>query len=71
MRLRRLGASNHNGPAPGRHHAPLRRNRLRRTTAQPPEAYAAFALVAYMSTYSCPDSRITSVITESVTARST
>lgn len=33
--------------------------------------YAAFALLAYMSTYSCPDSRITSVITESVTARST
>lgn len=33
--------------------------------------YAAFAFVAYMSTYSCPDSRMTSVITESVTARST
>jgi len=33
--------------------------------------YAALALVAYMSTYSCPDNRMTSVITESVTARST
>ncbi|SBU95254.1 hypothetical protein YW3DRAFT_05487 [Streptomyces sp. MnatMP-M77] len=32
---------------------------------------AAFAFVAYMSTYSWPDSRITSAITESVTARST
>lgn len=32
---------------------------------------AAFAFVAYMSTYSCPDSRMTSAITESVTARST
>lgn len=39
--------------------------------AQPPEGYAAFAFVAYMSTYSCPDNRMTSVITESVTARST
>ncbi|GAB2748404.1 hypothetical protein GCM10027072_51240 [Streptomyces bullii] len=38
----------------------------------PSNAYAAFfALVAYMSTYSCPDSRMTSAITESVTARST
>ena len=39
--------------------------------AGPPEAYAAFALLAYMSTYSWPDSRMTSVITESVTARRT
>ncbi len=37
----------------------------------PQEVYAAFALLAYMSTYSCPDSRITSAITESVTARRT
>ncbi len=36
-----------------------------------PRRQAAFAFVAYMSTYSCPDSRITSAITESVTARST
>ncbi|TRV71572.1 hypothetical protein FKN01_31515, partial [Streptomyces sp. 130] len=36
-----------------------------------PPDQAAFALVAYMSTYSWPDSRITSAITESVTARST
>ncbi|MBD2819037.1 hypothetical protein ID867_23550 [Streptomyces parvulus] len=36
-----------------------------------PRPYAAFALLAYMSTYSCPDSRMTSVITESVTARRT
>ncbi|SEF14031.1 hypothetical protein SAMN05216533_6958 [Streptomyces sp. Ag109_O5-10] len=36
-----------------------------------PLRQAAFAFVAYMSTYSCPDSRITSAITESVTARST
>ncbi len=34
-------------------------------------AQAAFAFVAYMSTYSWPDSRMTSAITESVTARST
>lgn len=32
---------------------------------------AAFALVAYMSTYSWPDSRMTSLMTSSVTARST
>lgn len=32
---------------------------------------ASLALLAYMSTYSCPDSRMTSAITESVTARST
>ncbi len=38
----------------------------------PAERHAAsFAFVAYMSTYSCPDSRMTSAITESVTARST
>ncbi len=40
-----------------------------------PAAQAAvrtlFALVAYMSTYSWPESRITSVITSSVIARST
>lgn len=36
------------------------------------DTYAAsFALLAYMSTYSCPDNRMTSAITESVTARST
>ncbi|GKQ34869.1 hypothetical protein ALMP_14180 [Streptomyces sp. A012304] len=42
-------------------------------TVRPPRRrrQAAFAFVAYMSTYSCPDSRITSAITESVTARST
>lgn len=34
-------------------------------------AQAALAFVAYMSTYSWPESRITSDITESVTARST
>ncbi len=39
-----------------------------RTSSRP---YAAFALLAYMSTYSWPESRITSVITESVTARRT
>ncbi len=44
------------------------------TPATPPaqaQRYAAFALLAYMSTYSCPDSRMTSAITESVTARRT
>ena len=38
---------------------------------EPRTAQAAFAFVAYMSTYSWPDSRMTSAITESVTARST
>lgn len=33
--------------------------------------YAAFAFVAYMSTYSWPERRMTSDITESVTARRT
>ena len=40
-------------------------------TVRAADAAAAFAFVAYMSTYSWPDSRITSAITESVTARST
>ncbi len=47
------------------HQPELARARARKTYA------ASFALLAYMSTYSCPDSRITSAITESVTARST
>lgn len=45
--------------------------RCGRTVKNRASGYAAFAFVAYMSTYSCPDSSMTSVITESVTARST
>lgn len=57
-------------PVPGRARGPRCRSgalsRLRLPAGQ-----AAFALVAYMSTYSWPESRMTSVITESVTARRT
>ncbi len=66
MRLRRAGATSHNGPVaknPPAAPEPPRPNQ---------RSYAAsFALLAYMSTYSCPDSRMTSAITESVTARRT
>jgi hypothetical protein len=53
--------------APGASHASHDCAGLRRRVVP----QAAFALVAYMSTYSWPESRMTSVITESVTARST
>lgn len=72
-RPRAVGPGTAKGPHPPRGRGPfawpsgaagaLRRHRR---TGQ-----AAFAFVAYMSTYSWPDSRITSAITESVTARST
>ncbi len=48
----------------------IRRTRPSRSVASR-AGQAAFALVAYMSTYSWPESRMTSAITESVTARST
>jgi hypothetical protein len=66
------------GSLSGPHSSPGRRTRrsglatpARPASARRAAAYAAFALVAYMSTYSCPDSRMTSDITESVTARRT
>ena len=64
-------------PAPGRAEAAGPDARVARRVIAPGHskntrtAQAALAFVAYMSTYSWPDSRMTSAITESVTARST